>query len=193
MSKPKVLCDVDGVIADFVGAVLSIIHDETGDLYKHSDVLEWDFGNIFRRYDSPYLTARVWDAIRGEGIAATLQFVDPGTLGGVNKLLQAADVVFVTAPMPGSPTWEYERREWLRARFGNVQVISTEHKAHISGRLLIDDKLSNHVEWGTAETCEHRSGILWDASYNHLSPLPDGAYWRAYNWDDALDIVNSIK
>ena len=57
---------------------------------------------------------------------------------------------FVTTPMPESPTWPYDRAQWLIAQFGEDlggHVVHTHYKYLIPGHHLVDDKIDNCRKW----------------------------------------------
>lgn len=48
MTDFKVLCDVDGVLADFTQGFLDNIEAVTGISFRPEQVVEWDFSKVLR-------------------------------------------------------------------------------------------------------------------------------------------------
>lgn len=182
-----ILLDVDGVVADFVGCALDVLQEETGRDWKRSDVTEWGFDSILATMKPPEVR-RFWGAFRMPGVANGLDMF-PGSVEGVEFLTDAGhNIVWVTAPMAGSPTWAFERACWLADRFPGTPVVSTSHKQFIRGDFLVDDKPSNLTEWRGGVPGSHGEGLLWDAPYNVKA---EGL--RVFDWFDVLNFVEGVQ
>lgn len=88
----------------------------------------------------------------------------------------------MTAPLLHCPTWESERREWLRCHFGFKarDVIFTARKDLVHGDVLIDDKPEHVKEWSLRWG---KCAVLWAQPYNSARDCQDEAYtWRTDDW-----------
>ncbi|MGN6107264.1 MAG: 5' nucleotidase, NT5C type [Kofleriaceae bacterium] len=162
----RVLLDVDGVLADFVGPVLDVIYDVTGRTFRHEDVTTCDFAACLGL--SADEKRWVANAISNEpGWWSSLPVL-PGAHEGVAELQQIADVYIVTSPWDGCRTWLHERKEWLRRHFGinKRRVFSLDEKHFVSGDILIDDKTENVRAWAEAHPCA--LAVQWRTPHNRL-------------------------
>jgi 5'(3')-deoxyribonucleotidase len=145
MKKKILYLDMDGVVADFEGAVHSLCPDlHSIDLYpdiesrstKIDDICE-ENPNIFR----------------------TLKPID-GAVDAVNTLFEHYDVYFLSTPMWGLPESYTDKRIWLEATFGvnaKKKLILSHRKDLFYGEYLVDDRLKNgaadfkgeHIHFGT--------------------------------------------
>lgn len=183
MKKPRVLLDVDGVLADFVTPALQVVQQVTGKPAPKDATDDWD---LFRAYDQE-TQAKFYNEFKKEGWCYALQPY-PGALEGVNMLRDLADVYFVTSPMHG-PHWSDERARWLVDYFGakRNQVVSTNAKYVCAGDVLVDDKTSHVVKW--LQHHERGLGVVWAQPYNIADTLPERAI-RTLNWND---VVKSVR
>lgn len=183
-----ILLDVDGLVADFVGCALDVLHEETGHDWKREHVTEWGFDSILATM-RPAEIRRFWGAFRMPGVAASLDMF-PGSIEGVKLLTDAGHtVVWVTAPMAGSPTWAFERGCWLEDRWPGTPVVSTAHKQLVVGDYLVDDKPQNLLEWGFGEGGSCGVGLLWDAPYNRVTRVAA----RVHCWAEVLACVREAS
>lgn len=170
----RILLDVDGVLADWHSAALTVCNEivrlQTGSSekgYLHDDVDEWALvGWIKARhpeFDSDAFNARVdstgW-------VSGLLPY--PGAVSGVRALAEIpnAEVVYVTSPTASNPTWHFERTNWLRSHFGaeKRQIVATSAKHLIRGDLFVDDKVANVDSWDAANS--DGMAVLFDRPYN---------------------------
>lgn len=183
----RILCDVDGVLANHTAQWLKCFEAITGRRYVEADVTTWNFRDCIP------MTAdeeRETDAL----LALSLNFAEyQGAEEAVNRLLEEHDVVFVTSPSYHIPGWTEARQSWLAARFGpGARVVHTSHKEVVSGDLLIDDKPENLIRW----LREHPRGcgILWARPYNQRADWASGGrIIRTDDWEDVRTIVSYIS
>jgi 5'(3')-deoxyribonucleotidase len=178
MSRPVVLLDCDGVLSDFVSAVLDLVHELCGPRYQPHDVTCFDLAKSLGLTDEE--RARVFGAITSRPGFARELAVYPDAIAGVAALRAVADVYIVTSPWNSNPTWTHDREAWLREHFGipHSHVIHTSAKHLVAGDVLVDDKTSTLVEWQAA----HPRGVAvqWQTPHN----LYDGwAGWSTCSWD----------
>lgn len=167
----RILLDCDGVLSDFVGYVLDTIREQTGREYAPADVTQWDFGNLLV---SETETRNLWAALKQPGVAQELRPIE-GAAAAVEALrLTGQDLYVVTSPMPGCPTWAYERELWLRDHMGieRKRVIHTSAKHLVVGDMLVDDNADNVTSWHGSSRARSQPlhvAVLVDAPYNqHL-------------------------
>lgn len=173
----RLLLDVDGVIADFHRATENGMMKYFG-LKPVREWTEWDIlkmdwhhwrNEISRgtRDDHREMLKVVWNQ---EGFCAGIPEYE-GAVEQVKQLSEVFDVYFVTSPMVTSPTWVYERSEWLIKKFGKdlgKKVVHTHYKELVDGRLFVDDKPQHVYDWNNCErSCaNNNAGLLIDRPYN---------------------------
>ncbi len=184
-TKPVVLLDVDGVLADIITASLPIVQRLTGRQHVHDDVIDWSIA------DSLGLTADQAETFyvtwRCRGFCRSIPPY-AGAVAAIERLRSVAVVHPVTSPF-NSDYWVGEREAWLQDHFGfdRKDIVHTEAKHLISGDVFIDDKPSHVVRWQKANAAD--VGVLWHQPYNQSDPW-GGA--RARSWNDVITLVESL-
>lgn len=147
-----ILCDVDGVLTDFVGAVIQ------GTGVTRDSITEFD---VFSQH--PCLRARRADLLRPEWWRALDPL--PGAEAFIEALGAYGHVVYCTSPWLACTGWEHARRAWLSEHLeaDPLDVVSTSRKGLVSGWTLIDDRGENVEAWQHAQG---RQGYLLGATYN---------------------------
>jgi 5'(3')-deoxyribonucleotidase len=150
--KLKIAIDIDGVLADQVGAVLKVIEKEYGLKYLKSDVnhANWTFGE-----------REIWSEI-GRLLAdseytLSIPLIE-GSQDGIEKLSNH-DVCVVTARRPNA---EDATKQWLSTNFPCLTEYyhaRTGMKHNIPSDVLIDDLDMNIVEFVKSDP--NRRGILF--------------------------------
>ncbi len=189
--KPRVLLDVDGVLADFVGGYLGLLESTLGIVAKPEDITHFDIGASLRL--TPDQASTMKRAIGScEGFARCLA-VCPDAAFGVRELERIADVYIVTSPWNSNPTWTHDREHWLLANFGiksnRVTHTSAKHICH--GDFLVDDKTSALVDW-MADGGKGRAGVAvqWETPHNRL----DGWMGPSTNrWGELVEMVARVN
>lgn len=188
--RPRVLLDVDGVIADFANGFLKLVNAQFGTSYTPADITDFDIGKALGW--SAERTEHAYSLITECDMFAARLAVYPSAQDGVARLLDVAEVYAVTSPWWSHPTWVRDRNNWLYANFGigAGRVVHTAAKHLIAGDVLVDDKTSTCEEWraawpvGTAGL----SGIAvqWQTPHNRLDAW-DGP--STASWDELIDLV----
>lgn len=164
MRKPRVLLDVDGVLADFLTPSFAILNRLSGLSHVAADLKEWDLFSLFPRT----VEDAFYDECNKPGFCSSLPVL-PGAVEFVAGLREVADVYIVTSPMNHNQTWTWERQQWLKQHFDvpHRHIVHTSAKYLCVGDVLIDDRPLNIEEWER----EHAKGVgaLWDAPYNKSS------------------------
>ncbi len=190
MKKPRVLCDVDGVLADFVGFILDRIYARMDLRLNHEDVDRWDIfkspklEEACRKYTG--LESSCYDDVKTVGACLSIRPL-LGAREGIAKLQDVADVYFITSPFL-SPTWCDERSRWLAKHFGvhHTKVGHFHHKHIVSGDIMVDDKYDNLMAWKD----HHPNGtiVLWETPHNRGQTIISQCH-ATNNWGELLKIV----
>lgn len=178
MSKPVILLDCDGVLADFTSLALKYIEEETGKKYQVEDVPRWD---VFESLGYPELWEKFGKAANATGVCANIKpYVN--AFAGVKNLQKEYNVVIVTAPVDALP-WMYERVHWLEENFEipRKNVIFAHEKHHVKGAVFVDDKPENVFNWH--ESNPEGLAVLWEHPFNESVELPCDIV-RTSDWDD---------
>lgn len=184
-----ILCDVDGVLADFTGAACREISDILGREVLPNECGEWD---IARNFDLTNKQALAFDRrVRRKGFCANLDLL-PGAQNAVNDLQDLGFVYFVTSPWRGSSYWMPERTQWLHEHFAipSSMIVHAEDKSVVSGEVIIDDNPGNVV--------------VGERKLRVLVPNAANAQWRKYgrpprnmlcakSWPKILAAVRGVK
>jgi 5'(3')-deoxyribonucleotidase len=183
----KIAVDVDSVLADQVGAVLSVIEKEYGLRYLKSDVdrAHWTFAGgelwseIARLLADPEYTLNV-------------PLIE-GSQKGVEQL-NDQDVFVVTARRPNA---EDATKQWLRAHFPCLTKYyhaSTGTKHTIPSDILIDDLDMNIVEFVKSDPNRH--GILfvhpWSINGMDIENYSDQVHYCP-EWRSVVKVINDIS
>lgn len=143
MSKPIILCDVDGVLYNYCGVVSGIagIPESKFDRWKFTDNLDADEAS---RYQAAVAKGRL--------ASHNLDHESPCGMTVrefISELSRIGDVVFLTAPLEGCGNWFKDRTDYLKSITDGHKVIwcSTELKHLVYGDVLIEDNLHTANRW----------------------------------------------
>ena len=187
-----VLCDVDGVLADFMTALCNELACAAGmghRGYTPASFEHWDMAKTL----GPNSMAEVNRIMGTQGFCRGLDWYH-GAKNFFAALDSSYDTYAVTAPFHGSPTWQAERATWVHAVAG-VPVLSvpTDAKHLVRGDVLIEDHPGTCHRWLST----NRSGlaVLIDRPWN--SPLAKeyvrhARMYRAASYPEALAIIKDL-
>ena len=149
----KIAVDIDGVLADQVGAVLKVIEKKYGLKYLKSDVnrTHWTFSGIELRSEIARLLA-------DPEYTLSVPLIE-GSQKGIGQLVADHDVCVVTARRPNA---EDATKQWLSIHFPCLTEYyrtKTGTKHNVSSDVLIDDLDMNIVEFVKSDPNRH--GILF--------------------------------
>lgn len=164
--------DMDGVIADFVPALLDIYNHLTNEGVKLFDIKTNKTG---KHVGDPYLLKRIKDSpgfIRGLPPA-------PGAIDAIERLHRAGHEITFVSNGTNCPSSGHEKREWLFYYFSKIwrmaPLILTHEKHKVDVDVLIDDDPKNLKN---LKPGRHR--ILWNQPYN--ASIVDKSFIRIYDW-----------
>lgn len=163
MTKPIILCDVDGILVDFTVAYLRLLKLHTGRLHTEAEIHSFNYEEcIASKAEDEY----VW-----KWIGKTKNFVYnlptyPGWRTFLANLRLRGRVVACTSPASGR--WTAERYQWLidRAGFCKNDIVITRCKELVHGDFLIDDAHHNVEAWESFDSSGSRVGILFNRPWN---------------------------
>lgn len=170
----RLLLDVDGTIADFMGSVYRTIEAETGDKLIHADTVDYWFGDTEHK-------PLILDIMHREGTYRHLDVIT-GAVGAVNRLREQYDVVVCTQPAQ-SKTCETEKREWLAEHFDkdfSESAIVTRDKSKVLGKAIIEDNPYIDVPYEV---------IMFDQAWNRNRI---GKY-RMFGWHDLRNVRKAMQ
>jgi len=186
------LCDVDGVLADFLGAVLEGVHGKTGVAHSRQEVTQWSIA------DSIGVPKELIARIACEkGFCRELKVL-PGARELVDMLRKYGEVYFVTSPFWSSQYWMYERNHWLWREFeaDSNEIVHTSAKHLIRGDMLIDDKPSTVEMWAMSQPVTDPPvppAVLWYQLYNQgFVQDPRLNVVTARSWEDVETIIRRM-
>ena len=152
MEQKIILCDVDGVLADFTTRAISLIRGIYGyEKFEHDGT--WNF-----------IPKHLENYVFEKSNPISFDIFD-GAVEAIGILRSYGQVLFVTSPAHVLP-WCYQRTQWLMDNFGAKEsdVIFTSRKELIQGDILIEDSFSNASKFKKAN--RKRQTVLIRRPYN---------------------------
>lgn len=179
--KPRVGVDVDGVLANLLGAMAPLLTEFAGRPITAVDMQAWDLDHLL----PPGTANAFWTRVGAPGFLKDLEPY-PGAVDGLRDLQKVADVYIVTSYLHSGPQWVHERDAWLLAHFDfpRKKVVHTHAKYTFRAFSLVDDKPENVELWDAEHAREHVFPVLWEQPYNARHNLRRGA--RTNNWSDMI-------
>ena len=180
----QIITDVDGVLADFNGALSLALSKEGCHYLKDEDYHTWELKHCVPKEHHKTLE----QIAHRRGHCANIPRY-PGAQDFYRKLRKHGRVMAVTTAWKGAQ-WEQERFEWLLS-FGfadpEIHIVQAhEEKYAIPCDIVVEDR---------AETLKNWPGqplkILVDRPWNRQSPALDDAQSirRTYSYDEILEVV----
>ena len=180
MSRPLVLVDMDGVVADLEGAFLAIWRQ------RHPDRpwidLEARRGfYLAEQYGDEHKEA-IWEIFSEAGFYGGLPEI-PGAIAAVEEMDAAGlDVRFCTSPYHHPVPCVAEKYTWVGDRLGFdwlARVIIVKDKTLVTGDVLIDDRPD--ITGARTPAWTH---VVFDAAYNRHVYRPRLNAWA--QWEATL-------
>lgn len=139
-----VLVDLDGVLADFEGAVAARVLADHGFLHTihPRDRRGFSFVDDYTARFGAGFAAGIKPLMHEAGFYETLRPL-PGAVDGVGELIARGwHVVICTAPSLTNPTCASDKFRWVATHLGDEharRVVVTKDKTLVAGRFLLDD------------------------------------------------------
>ena len=182
----KIAVDIDGVLADQVGAVLKIIEKEYGLKYLESDV-----NRAHWTYERGELWSDISRLLANPEYTLNLPLIE-GSQKGIEQL-DDHDIFVVTARRPNA---ENATKQWLNTHFPCLTEYyraSTGTKHNVPSDVLIDDLDMNIVEFVKSDPNRH--GILfvhpWSINGMDIENYSDQVHYCP-EWKSVVRAINDI-
>lgn len=180
--RPLVLCDMDGVLLDFVG---HLYHHFTQQGYaRPTDPTCYDI----KDHVGPDAWRVMSKSMRREGFCAEIPEY-PGARDFVKDLRSLAKVIAVTKITEPSP-WVRERHVALAGWDFDGRFLQTcrDGRKHLRADFLIDDSPDNCTEW-VLENSKGRA-LLLDRPWNRdLDIGIERSIFRCHTYDQILEVI----
>ena len=136
-TKPLILLDMDGVLADLTGRMRELVHDRVPG-HQFPEVIEnWHLRTGRRGTDD-----MVQAIFCEDGFFGSLDPM-PGAREAVRALRDEADVRFCSTPFRSNATCARDKAEWVVRHFGqgsDRDLVLTADKTLVHGDVLVDDR-----------------------------------------------------
>ncbi len=143
MRKQKVLFDVHGCLADFVGGCVGSVQSKFPDIvWDKTHVVDWNF---WHSIPSQPAREHILDHMKQRDFISNLPLIQEG-LDVYEKLASLGhDIRICTAPLPGKDEFDSKQavRKWIRNHLGNYtakRMLFSFDKTQIPADVIIDDK-----------------------------------------------------
>lgn len=184
--KPVVLLDVDGVLADFCGAVIEHLRG-VGVSKDESQITDYDIPKALMLTEEArwhFFSLLEWD-----GLHSVLKPYSDA-LEAWEELNSLSEVHVVTKPFARSRSWMFSRLSWLEKHFGlgPDEVTFTARKELVWGDVLVEDDHRNLEKW--RNKWKRGKPVLisrpWNESFEARS-------LRRPDWKSILDTVRDLR
>lgn len=178
----RILMDVDGVVADLVGAVCAELEASDFGLRTPEDFVSYEFGKVLTEGERKAITR----SLAAPGFCSSIPWYPAGRMF-VECLKEIGEVVAVTKPFAAGRTWAWERQQWLGPLVS--QVVHTGYKECVRGDVLIEDCTDHVAAWLNEN--ELGWAILIDRPWNRGDRVPPRAL-RAVSYGDAIGMLRGL-
>lgn len=185
----RVLLDVDGVLADFVGG---LCRDLTARGFPRTpdDIRHWELRDTLPANE----LRECHEIMATPGFCHGLPWYE-GARDFVRTVRDEHELHILTAPFDGSETWMRERVAWLANDVprDRVHFMSGKWKHLVAGDVLVEDHPLNAAAWLDANP--RGIAALVDRPWN--KPASNQWAWhsrmyRVANFEDALRVVRNV-
>jgi 5'-nucleotidase len=189
MTKPILLCDMDGPLADFDSLFFARCAEAGFEM-------DCDRDGQRHRFATSHIPDRRHRKAAREMVHNSRWFLDiPVTEGaqeGIEFLTVNFDVWICTKPLEANLTCRDDKARWLVKHFGSYwedRLIITPDKSLIVGDILLDDAPKH--EWIERATWEPvvfpTTWTMYDSEWSHLRNL------RSWTWGDPIDDLLGLQ
>lgn len=177
----RILIDVDGVLADLVGALCAELATRDS-VVTPEDFTSYPFEDILTPQEMRIITHHM----AMPGFCSSIPWYPAGRTF-LECIKEAGEVVAVTKPFQASRTWAWERQQWLHGVVSHV--VHTGYKECIRGDLLIEDCF-DHIEAWLFENPQGRA-VMIDRPWNQATrQIP--RMFRAHSYGEAVYYVRGL-
>ena len=183
-TKPEILIDCDGVMANIGQAVVDLIAEKLQLYFCVDDIKKHEIFDSLGIPEYEY----IWDdAITNEQNCLNIPVYHEAKIA-IDELRTFADVYCVTSPHKTSP-WMHEREQWLKEKMGftKKRIIHTSAKYMIPGDMFIDDFQDNIESW--KERHIDKTAVLFATNYN----CETSSAIRTNDWNEIIKLAKAIK
>lgn len=187
--KPIVGIDCDGVLSDFNKSALAFIERETGKVYHHTEITQWD---ILINFGLQHLEPKLDHEIEHNKFCLNMEPYEEAFPAMFDLEVFSEEVHCVTAPYH-IWTWPGQRIQWLQQHFSlkksNIALLAAKH--HFELDVFVDDSLKNCLKYAS-----HRPNtrvFLWDKTYNQSSAVLPKNVIRTSDWQEIVDCVRNFE
>ena len=184
-SKPLILMDMDGPLANFDKRFYELCHEEGIPLHDGAATLEQPC--TLHRFASDCIEdkaarARTRQVVQSSGWFESLE-PTYGAVEGMEMLSEKADVWICTKPLEANLTCRDEKAAWVRDHLGSEwerKLIITPNKGMVNGNILVDDAIK--LSWMAYATWKPVVFTTpWNGTGSDWEPFP---HWT---WPDPGD------
>lgn len=142
----RILVDMDDTVASMLKGLCAEANLYFDLSLQPEDFVNWDF------YKCPAVVdvitpKKLWSVAAKEGFYQRLLPI-PNAVEMLHYMAKTYEIVFVSSPLPDSPTCVFDKEAWLVAYMHfPYKTIFTRYKYMVQGDLLIDDGGHNVEEW----------------------------------------------
>lgn len=180
---PRILLDVDGVLADYISAAAAWCRRKGVKHASHDTCTTWDPFEAWGCKDLEPAFDR--HAARRDFCIELKEYIMAQRL--VRLLRQQGEVVIVTSPLSCAPAWCCDRARWLDVHFGfrRDEIVFTKRKDLVMGDVLVDD---------SPEHCEAFPGarVLVERPWNSDAAVFAWRGWATTAAARADDIADAV-
>lgn len=146
--KPILLCDMDGIIADFERYALRCYNKKVEFDKKLDEAKVYNYVGDKIILDESIDKKLYREDFKYEGFFYNIPPID-GAKEALTRLSEYFNICFLTTEYRSNKTCVYEKQEWLNKYFKEWadNTIFTKHKDMVYGDLLIDDSPANLKKW----------------------------------------------
>lgn len=182
----SIVCDVDGVLADFTGALWNALAAEGCGRYTDADLTQWELVQCVRPEHHPALER----ISTRPGFATSIPRYE-GAQRFYKSLRKHGRVMAVTTSWKAA-SWDQERYDWLLS-FGfadlDIYLVKNHHEKHaVPCDVVIEDRLETLQTWPKGPM-----KILVDRPWNQQTEARDQSQgiMRAYNYAHVIAFVKA--